>query len=57
MEELAEAIARLADPELREKLSEGARKVARRKDWSHTVSGIGELLAKLGAPVARRGSR
>ena len=57
LEDLAEAIERLADPELRGKLSEGALEMARRKDWSHTVSGVGELLAKLGAPVANRGSR
>ncbi len=57
LEGLAEAIERLADPELREQLSEGAREMARRKDWSHTISDVGELLAKLGAPVARRGSR
>jgi glycosyltransferase involved in cell wall biosynthesis len=57
LEGLAEAIECLADPELRGKLSEGALEMARRKDWSHTVSDVGELLAKLGAPVAHRGSR
>lgn len=54
LEDLVEAIERLADPDLRGRLSEGAREMARRRDWSHTISGVGGLLAKLGAPVAGR---
>jgi hypothetical protein len=54
VEELARAIERLADPELREKLSEGARQMAERRNWSRTVSDVGGLLERLGTKVAYR---
>lgn len=54
VEDLANAIERLADPELRGRLSEGSREMAERRSWSRTVSDIGGLLAKL-SPVAYYG--
>ncbi len=50
--DLERAIDLLADPDLREKLSKGARKMAERRSWSHTVSDVGGLLARL-SPVVR----
>lgn len=48
VKDLAGAIEQLADPKLRERLSEGAREMARQRNWSRTVSDIGGLLAELG---------
>jgi len=50
-QDLERAIDRLADPGLREKLSKGAREMAGRRSWSHTVSDVGGLLAKLSSVV------
>jgi glycosyltransferase involved in cell wall biosynthesis len=47
VEGLARAIEQIADPELREKLSEGARQMAERRNWSRTVSDVGGLLERL----------
>ena len=54
VEELARAIERIADPGLREKLSEGARQMAERRNWSRTVSDVKGLLERLGTKVAYR---
>jgi 1,2-diacylglycerol 3-alpha-glucosyltransferase len=54
VEDMARAIERLADPELRERLSEGARQMAERRNWSRTVSDVGGLLERLGAKVVYR---
>lgn len=54
VEDFARSIERLADPELRERLSEGARQMAEQRDWSHTVSDVGGLLAKLSSVASRR---
>ncbi|CAA9459905.1 MAG: hypothetical protein AVDCRST_MAG37-3604 [uncultured Rubrobacteraceae bacterium] len=56
VKDLTSVIERLADPELRERLSEGAREMAERRSWSRTVSDIEGLLAKL-SPVAYYGQR
>jgi len=52
VEDLANAIERLADPELRGRLSEGSREMAVRRSWTRTISDIGGLLAKLSPVVA-----
>ena len=43
-EALTEAIERLADPELRATLAEGARRAREKLDWERTVAALGELL-------------
>jgi 1,2-diacylglycerol 3-alpha-glucosyltransferase len=48
VKDLAGAIEQLADPKLRERLSDGAREMAGQRNWSRTVSDIGGLLAELG---------
>jgi 1,2-diacylglycerol 3-alpha-glucosyltransferase len=47
LDDLAATIQRLADPELRERLSAGARKVRERRSWSRTVEGMGALVDRL----------
>jgi len=43
--ELAQAMTRLADPELRRDLGEGARAVREQeRGWARTVEGIGKLV-------------
>jgi glycosyltransferase involved in cell wall biosynthesis len=44
---LAEAIERLADPAVRERLAEGAREVRERRAWSVTVEGMAALVKQL----------
>jgi 1,2-diacylglycerol 3-alpha-glucosyltransferase len=46
-DELAAAIERLVDPDLRARLADGARRVLERRGWERTVSEIGKLLEKL----------
>jgi glycosyltransferase involved in cell wall biosynthesis len=41
---LTAAIERLADPALRERLAEGARRVRTERSWERTVAGMAELL-------------
>ena len=52
---LAEAIERIADDELRARLSAGAREVCEERAWKHTVAGLGELVEQ--AQAARAGTR
>jgi 1,2-diacylglycerol 3-alpha-glucosyltransferase len=42
--ELTRAIERLADPDLRDRLSAGARRVRAARDWSHTITDLSSLL-------------
>jgi glycosyltransferase involved in cell wall biosynthesis len=44
VDDLAAAIERLADDELRDRLAAGAREVREERSWSHTVAGLGELI-------------
>ena len=44
--DLARAIERLADPELRERLSEGARETARERSWERTVEDVRGLVER-----------
>ncbi|MGH2962644.1 MAG: glycosyltransferase family 4 protein [Solirubrobacterales bacterium] len=45
--ELAAAIERLGDPEVRERLAAGAREMRARRSWSRTVDGMAALLRQL----------
>lgn len=47
VDDLAEAIERLADGELRERLSAGAREMATRRSWDRTVADVGRLVESL----------
>jgi 1,2-diacylglycerol 3-alpha-glucosyltransferase len=56
VEDLARAIERLADLELRERLAAGAREMAARRSWERTVADVGGLLERLaGVPAGARG--
>jgi 1,2-diacylglycerol 3-alpha-glucosyltransferase len=46
--DLAAAIEHLAQPAVRERLAEGARRVREERSWSRTVEGISTLLRRLG---------
>jgi 1,2-diacylglycerol 3-alpha-glucosyltransferase len=46
VDELAAAIERLADAELRERLAAGARRVREERSWDRTVTGMAELLER-----------
>ncbi len=46
--ELARAFERLADPELRARLAEGARRKREELSWARTVDGFRGLLERLG---------
>jgi 1,2-diacylglycerol 3-alpha-glucosyltransferase len=53
--ELAEAIERLADDELRERLTRGALELRDRLRWERTVAALGELVERVGTAPARAG--
>jgi glycosyltransferase involved in cell wall biosynthesis len=53
LDDLARAIERLADPELRGRLSDGARRVREERSWSRTVSELGSLLESPARAVAQ----
>jgi glycosyltransferase involved in cell wall biosynthesis len=50
VDDLAAAIERVADPELRERLAAGARRVRRERSWDRTVAGMAGLLERVMAP-------
>jgi glycosyltransferase involved in cell wall biosynthesis len=55
VDELAAAISRLADPELRRRLAAGAREVRdTTRAWSHTVEGMAGLIEQLDREPAAR---
>jgi len=47
VDDLASAIERLADPDVRERLAAGAREMRERRSWSRTVEDLGVLLKQL----------
>lgn len=49
IEELTDALERLADPELRAELAAGSRRLRDELSWSRTVEGFGDLLRRLGS--------
>jgi 1,2-diacylglycerol 3-alpha-glucosyltransferase len=55
VDELAAAIERLVDPELRDRLSAGARAARERLAWGHTVAGFAELFDRVAAVPAAEG--
>jgi 1,2-diacylglycerol 3-alpha-glucosyltransferase len=48
VDDLAAAIERLADPDVRERLSAGALETRKRLSWSRTIEGMGALVERLG---------